>query len=237
MFTTQPARRGVAASRRAAQPTSWGLAALVSAFFLSAATGCTREAQLFDHLDANRAALHQPASDSGKVVHFEIEPGTPARTIAESLADAGLILDAELLEGYVRSIGRAGQLKAGTFLLRADMSPVEIVDALLADRAAGIVITVPEGWRLEQVSDHLNASGLNLGDAYLRMAQAPKGGGSGGDLERWPFLRERPGGGSLEGFLFPATYQLPAVNPAANDLIARQLDAFAERIPRPCTKY
>ena len=30
---------------------------------------------------------------------------------------------------------------------------------------------------------------------------------------RWPFLNERPQGASLEGFLFPATYQLPAVEP------------------------
>ena len=188
-------------------------------------------------------------SEDDRVIAFEIEVGTPARDISENLASSGLIHDAELFEAYVRSIGRAQELKAGTFLLRASMAPVEIAEALLDEQAAGVSVTIREGWRLEQVADALEQEGVVSGAAYRRIAELPDVGAlkllvitnpavQQGDSqtccvsedERWPFLDIRPQGASLEGFLFPATYQLPAVEPTADDLIARQLDAFAVRI-------
>ncbi len=215
-----------------------------------ALTSCTREEMLYDHLDTYRPALYVPTSDDDRVIAFEIELGTPARAISEHLALAGLIHDAELFEAYVRSTGQAQELKAGTFLLRANMTPAEIAEALLDEQAAGIAVTIREGWRLEQVADSLEQAGIVSGEEYRGTAQVP-------DLsalnriastqsgtaphvdppaccavksDRWPFLEERPEGASLEGFLFPATYQLPAVEPTAGDLIARQLDAFAARM-------
>jgi len=205
---------------------------------------------LFDHLDANRPALYVPTSDDDSAISFEIGVGTPAREISEKLASAGLIHDADLFEAYVRSIGRAQDLKAGTFLLRASMTPAEIAEALMAEHAAGVSVTIREGWRLEQVADALTLDGIVPGEDYLRTAQSPDLDALGEiapsnsttvpkvdppsccdvKIDRWPFLDARPQGASLEGFLFPATYQLPAVNPTADELIARQLDAFSARI-------
>ncbi len=229
---------------------SWIARTCLLLLLVAVFVGCTREAMLYDHLDANRPALFVPKAQDDQVVVFEIGTGTPARSISENLVSAGLIHDAELFEAYVRSIGRAQELKAGTFLLKASMTPVEIADALLAEHATGVSLTIREGWRLEQVADALEVEGVVSGEAYLRSAQAP-------DLDalseivpsnaaaspavdppsccdvkvdRWPFLAERPEGASLEGFLFPATYQLPAVEPTADELVARQLDAFAARI-------
>ena len=223
---------------------------MILLFLAVALTSCTREEMLYDHLDTYRPALYVPTSDDDRVIAFEIELGTPARAISEQLALAGLIHDAELFEAYVRSTGQAQELKAGTFLLRANMTPVEIAEALLDEQAAGIAVTIREGWRLEQVADSLEQAGIVSGEEYRGTAQVP-------DLsalnriastqsgtaphvdppaccavksDRWPFLEERPEGASLEGFLFPATYQLPAVEPTAGDLIARQLDAFAARM-------
>ena len=211
---------------------------------------CTREEMLYDHLDANRPALFVAASRDEQVIAFEIKVGTPARSISENLVSAGLIHDAELFEAFVRSIGRAQELKAGTFLLRASMTPVEIAEALLDEHAAGVSVTIREGWRLEQVADALGRDGIVSGEAYRSSAETPDIGA----LERietsqsvaapsvdppacckvetgrWPFLEEMPQGASLEGFLFPATYQLPAVEPTAVELIVRQLDAFGDRM-------
>ncbi len=212
--------------------------------------GCTREAMLSDHLDANRPSLYVPTSEDDRVITFEIGAGTPARDISEKLASAGLIHDAELFEAYVRSIGRAHELKAGTFLLRSTMTPIEIAEALLAEHATGVSVTIREGWRLEQVADALALDGIVPGEDYRRTAQMPDLDALGEiapsnsatapkvdppsccdvKIDRWPFLDARPQGASLEGFLFPATYQLPAAEPTADELIARQLDAFAARI-------
>lgn len=211
--------------------------------------GCTREEVLFDHLEENRLALQVPASEDDSPIAFVIGPGTPARAISENLATAGLILDPELFEAYVRSIGRAQELKAGSFLLRASMTPVEIAEVLLSEQAPGIRVTIREGWRLEQVADALQAEGVVSGPAYRRIAELTSvneldselkesAAVSQGDAqnccqnadERWPFLTVRPDGATLEGFLFPATYQLPLLSPTADKLIVRQLDSFADRI-------
>ena len=214
---------------------------------------CTREQELLNYLDANREALYFSVSNDEEIVPFEVKPGTLARSIAEQLMLAGLIGDADLFEAYVRSEGVDQDLKAGTFYLRANMAPVEIAEILLSDLAAGIRVTIPEGWRLEQVADFLDEEGHVSGQEYLLIARGTVGPvivaleeaiRSRTDsahqvdaddcctlaMERWPFLAFLPSGSSLEGYLFPATYQLPPDGPQASDLIVRQLDAFADRM-------
>src|SRR5690606_711100 len=84
------------------------------------------------------------------------EPGTPARVIGSNLRDAGLITDELLFEAYVRVNGLAGQLEAGTFILSPSMTLREIVETLQHAEASSVTITIPEGWRLEQVAEYLD---------------------------------------------------------------------------------
>lgn len=226
-----------------------GLCILV-VLLASMLASCTRGQELKAYLEANRAELHVPASDDDRTIEFRVEPGTLARDIAAKLLSAGVIVDSELFEAYVRATGMDQDLKAGTFFLRANMTPVEIADILSSDLAAGIRVTIREGWRLEQVADFLEGEGKVSGEAYRRIALGPDfraledailalDGPGGQDTSqnccpgvhmRWPFLAHLPPGSSLEGYLFPATYILPADGPEASGLILRQLDAFRERM-------
>ena len=69
------------------------------------------------------------------------------------------------------------------------------------------------------------------GAAYRRLAET-------GDLsslniaatERYPFLLERPAGATLEGYLYPATYELFADQATPEALLRRQLDAFDAQV-------
>jgi UPF0755 protein len=191
--------------------------------------GCSAESMLGAYLSANQEKLEQPASAQSRPVQFVIEPGTAARTIAENLQAAGLIEDARLFEAYVRMNGLANRLEAGEFVLSPDMTPVEIAEALQHSRADGVAVTLREGWRLEQVADYLSATGVLDGDEYRRMAAA-------GDVAafadpgRYAFLSARPAAASLEGYLFPDTYELPAEGVTAADLLQRQLDNFAAQV-------
>ena len=141
-----------------------------------ALAACTREQELYRYLDAHpRQAGPSPPRADDMTIEFIVEPGTLARAIAEQLAFAGLISDADLFEAYVRSMGIDQDLKAGTFYLRANMTPIEIVEILQSDLAAGISVTIPEGWRLEQVADFLDAQGHVSGHDYLLIARGPVG--------------------------------------------------------------
>lgn len=204
---------------------------------LLATTACGRGAAALDvYLAQNEEELFLPASVDTRPVEFVVEPGDPARVIGQNLLKKGLIRDDLLFEAYVRVNGLTGSLKAGTFTLTPNMTLVEIIDRLRSSQAAGLLVTVPEGWRLEQTGDHLAAVNA-FGDASAgtspqsdRYRQiAATGDLSVLDASRYPFLQERPAGASLEGYLFPDTYELPANRDAA-DLLTRQLDTFAGRV-------
>ncbi|MEZ4636233.1 MAG: endolytic transglycosylase MltG [Caldilineaceae bacterium] len=177
------------------------------------------------YLDNNRAMLDVPLDPNGEMVDFDVAPGSTARAIAQKLQTDGIIGDAQLFEAYVRSNGVAQQLEAGSFRLSPSMTIVEIADVLQDARAQSIRITIPEGWRLEQTADYLSDAEMVDGVAYRQLAMAGDF-----DLNIYPFLATRPAGTSLEGYLFPNTYELPAQDPRASDLIRRQLDTFAAQV-------
>ena len=116
--------------------------------------------------------------------------------------------------------GKRSELYPGSYTLAAGMSYGDALDALsTAPVKRTITITVPEGLSRDQVAPLLDDAGVS-GD-YLE------------ETIRSPLLRPADYGGegarNLEGFLFPATYELPAKG-TAKQLVERQLAAFEERI-------
>jgi UPF0755 protein len=192
-------------------------------------TGCTREDVLQSYLASNEESLGQPHSVDTRAIRFEVTSGSTARSIAEQLAQAGLIGDATLFEAYVRVTGVAQRLEAGTFYLNPAMTPVEIAAVLQNAQAASIRVTIPEGWRLEQIADYLRDRAI-LPDSEEYRRRVLAGDLTGLDVSRYPFLGTRPAGASLEGYLFPSTFELPAEDTTATDLLARQLDAFLAQV-------
>jgi UPF0755 protein len=212
----------------------WKNAAMVVALlitFMTAACG-GGDRVLETYLNSNQDALTVPASVDDRPVRFEVEPGTPARAIGKQLLAAGLITDDLLFEAYVRVNGLSNQLEAGTFILNPSMTMLEIVEILQHAEAASVTITIPEGWRLEQQAEYLAEAKIfddpAAADAYR--AQVMSGDLTGLDPSRYPFLQDRPAGSSLEGYLFPDTYEIPAVGTTPTDVLSRQLDVFAERV-------
>jgi hypothetical protein len=62
------------------------------------------------------------------------------------------------------------------------------------------VIAVAEGWRREQIADAINAAQTTFTGADFLAVTGP------GASAPFDFVMDRPGGTSLEGFLFPGTY-------------------------------
>lgn len=212
----------------------WQVVALLMALLVAACGGSMTggERVLETYLNANQEELLLPASVDNRPVRFVVEPGTPARAIGKQLLEEGLITDDLLFEAYVRVNGFANQLEAGTFILNPAMTLVEIVEILQQAEVASITITIPEGWRLEQVADYLAQAEIFSDtasiDAYRN--QTLTGDLTGLDASRYPFLEWRPAGTSLEGYLFPDTYEIPALEPIPGDILSRQLDVFAARV-------
>jgi len=167
-------------------------------------------------------ALFQPfaGEGDGKVV-VEIPKGATADEIADLLDKQGVISNASLFGFRLTLAGKSDEIAAGTYTLASGMSYGSAIDAL--SKAPGtrqITVTVPEGYTLEQTAKVASGAGLE-GDYKQAASKPPKGFD--------PSKYGAPGDSSLEGFLFPATYELEPRSRAA-DLVAQQLAAFERSI-------
>ena len=214
------------------------LPAILLVFALSlAACGGASSLLLGSYLNDNLARLDQPLDAAGAPARFVVEPGTPAKLIGQNLLAAGMIDDARLFEAYVRENSLDNRLQAGEFVLSPAMTMREIAEELQHALAQGLVVTIPEGWRLEQTGAFLatanvfsdTVAGVSPSAArYVQIAQS----GDLGELARpeYAFLDARPTGASLEGYLFPNTFELDKENPRVTDLLAGQLNSFAANV-------
>ena len=165
--------------------------------------------------------LFQPlhGDGSGRVV-VEMPKGASVSEVADILDQEGVVSSSALFQLRVTLAGKRSELYPGSYTLAAGMSYGDALDAVsTAPVKRTITITVPEGLSRDQVAPLLDDAGVS-GD-YLE------------ETIRSPLLRPADYGGdgarNLEGFLFPATYELPAKG-TAKQLVERQLAAFEERI-------
>jgi len=172
------------------------------------------------YLQYRQGDLDRPASYDDTPVTFVVEPGESAATIAARLEELGLVTDGELFRMFIRYHGIDANLEAGEYVLRPNMTMAEIAETLQHARIEEVTVTIPEGWRAEQVAQMLAKENIVDGDEFLALVR-------GGKFD-YSVLRDRPEESSLEGFLFPETYRIPA-QAEAEDLIERMLSTLEER--------
>ena len=178
-----------------------------NSFFLSA------------YLSMHQEELNQSVSDDPTPVTFVVEPGETATGVAAKLEEEGLVVSGEVFGRYMAYHGLDVSLEAGTYRLRPNMTMHEIGDALQHGGADAVTVTIPEGWRMEQVAWLVEEQGVMRGDDFLAYVRTA--------IYDYPWLAGRPQGASLEGFLFPDTYELPTEASPANlvDLMLATFDA------------
>jgi UPF0755 protein len=157
---------------------------------------------------------------------FEVSSGSSAAGIGAQLAQAGLIRDAELFVAYVRAQGIADELEAGTYFLSRAQSLPKIAQALTDSRSSFIPFRVLEGWRLEQVAEAITANPQFTFDGAAFLAAASRGQGASAGFLTATGLNA---GQSVEGFLFPGTYQLPP-DQTPEGLVNTLTEAFIEQV-------
>ncbi len=143
-----------------------------------------------------RRFLDRPVAPPQRRV-VEIAPGAPFTRVARSLAETGVVADAHLFRLLARWRDASQRIKAGEYAFEDAATPEQILNRLLAGDVLRHPFTVPEGWTLREIASRLETEGRGSAETFLRLARAPK-------------MRERLkiDGPSLEGYLFPETYQL-----------------------------
>jgi UPF0755 protein len=176
-------------------------------------------------LDTQNTPASAPAADPhGPAITVVIPKGDDASAIAEALQDRGVIDDSGRFGGYVNAQGQGSNFKAGTYTFRAGTGYDAIIGKLDAGPAAGAArLVIPEGYRLTQIEDAVSRLGISK-SAYAKAARAavpPTGFGH---------------HVNMEGFMFPATYQIRPHESAAA-LVAQQLGAFRDAFSQVDMRY
>jgi len=159
-------------------------------------------------------------------VQIEIPRNTSTRQIGTDLAAAGVIRSAWAWNIWAFRLAiqdQNGSFKAGRYLL----SPGEDLGAIAQTLWQGEVLqrsfTIPEGWRLTQIAQALEAQGYFSAAAFMTAAETVPS-------EQFPWLD--PESANLEGFLYPDTYQLPAGAITPQQVIQLMLTRFeAKALP------
>lgn len=172
------------------------------------------------------SALTDAAGSDPTAVEFTVDPGDTPASLAPRLKSAGLIKSerAFVFVSVERDLG--SQLQAGTFLVRGNMTPDEVVTALIEARIVTVDVTFREGLRLEQLTAKLETvtgTAVDPKRFYDLVTKPPAT-----LLADFPWLR-LPKGATLEGFLYPATYTLKSTS-TAEDLVRMMLQTFHDKV-------
>lgn len=156
-------------------------------------------------------------TDSSKTI-ITVPMGSGTAQIAALLEENGIIESSDTFK-LVSKINRIdGKYKAGTYALSPSMNLNELMAKLQTGISVGNMITIPEGYSIDQVADILEKGGFIDRVVFLEELEN-------GDFNQ-KFIEFLPKGPNrLEGFLFPETYEVP-VNASEVDIINIMLNQF-----------
>jgi UPF0755 protein len=141
--------------------------------------------------------LHGPLAKEGAEVRYEVQPGAGLIAVARDLHRMGAMEHPYYLVWYARWRGGADSIKAGEYLIKPQMTPLQLLDTLARGDVMRYTLTIPEGWAFSQMLAAVQAHEkirhtLDIGDGQAVMRQLGYPG-------------QHP-----EGRFFPDTYLFPA---------------------------
>jgi len=143
-----------------------------------------------------RSELRRPYRGYSQAQIFvDIPRGTPRWKIVDLLQQNGVI-HSRVAFIALSFRHRRRVLQAGEYLFNQPMTPRQVFDQIAGGHIFVHVVVIPEGWTMFDIANELARQGLTTKEDFLRVARDPS-----------PVRDIAPRAPSLEGFLFPSTYQ------------------------------
>jgi|ERR1019366_4373852 UPF0755 protein len=160
-------------------------------------------------------AVLTPTQPSGQVFVM-LHPGYSTHRIAAELKSAGIIRSEEafVLWHYYHH-GRS--LKAGEYLFNKPSNIIDIQKRLRRGDVYVHTVVVPEGYTMFDIARSVEAAGLGPADDFLKVAQS----------DTALIADIAPGARSLEGYLFPDTYEFSRMM-TMHDMAAAMVKQFRQ---------
>lgn len=173
--------------------------------------------------------VFQPVNPAriNQTIPVTITRGESTAQIAADLQRKGLIKNALAFRIWARIKGLDKQLQAGVYTkLSPGMTVSQIVDEFLTAQPDAVEVIVIEGWRIEQIAQKVAQFHLTrFKEAdFLKYAKHPD---QFPDAGKFPILNSIPAGQSMEGLLFPATYDI-SVDATATTVLDKMLQSTTD---------
>jgi UPF0755 protein len=155
----------------------------------------------------------------GGEVTVVVEEGSSLRAISETLAEQGVVKHARAFEIRAETDGYATRFMPGTYEFRVN-EPYDILVATLLKgvKPRTVSVSIPEGSTLRQAADIVSGELARVSrQDYIAVARD----------DPPPFkLEGYKKGKTLEGMLFPATYEVLPKEASAESFVKTQLETF-----------
>lgn len=161
-------------------------------------------AAIFIFLNSN------PGGQPGGNGLFSISKGETVTVIAEHLQRQGMIRSAAFLRMLSKVTRTDGLFRAGYYRIPQGATTLAVHRLLVSGTQTLARVTIPEGWTARKIALHLESEGICPSADFMKVVQSPE------ECARLGVPAK-----SLEGYLFPDTYFLPAPFPA--DLLAEMM--------------
>lgn len=163
----------------------------------------------------------QAVSTSQKTVTITIPLGASLSEIADLLHQNNLIRSTWAFKQYVRTKSLQDSIQAGTYAVKPNQDVPAIVAIITEGKVESNLITIKPGQRIDQ----LQQSFINAGFSPIEVESAfnPT------LYADHPALVDKPSDASLEGYLYPESFQKTSET-SAKEIIKSSLDEMADRL-------
>lgn len=152
---------------------------------------------------------------------LNIESGSSASTIAQTLKDYGVIKFPLLFKLDARKNNYASSIRPGAIEIKSGMSYRDILELLCSDNRNANKLIIPEGFEQKQIKERVVSQGFCTAEEFDAAVNDDYGYDF---LENLPDRQYR-----LEGYLYPDTYSIPE-GAAAHEIIDMMLSEFNNKV-------
>lgn len=168
-----------------------------------------------DSAAAESGPLSAGAADTAMALErIRVPQGAHFGAVADSLEAHGVVRAPGMFRLYARLVGATQDIKAGTYAFQRGTGWRVVLRTLSRGRILTERFTIPEGWDLRRIAPRLaELTGLGADSVLARLADTAA-------VQRFAVP-----GPTLEGYLYPATYVVPADAPL-DTLIGRMVAEY-----------
>ena len=148
-------------------------------------------------------------------VFVDVPHGASRRAVARLLANQGVVRSRWVFEALSRWRSRS-TLQAGEYFFDHPITTFQVFETIASGRVYVRELTIPEGFSMFDIADLVQREGFTSRENFLAAARNPA------------LIRDLvPTAPSLEGFLFPATYEFPR-HPTGEQMVAAMVAHFRQ---------